>query len=296
MRYGLAVVSLVALLAFEALPAAADKSLRGTHGPDVLKGGNGDDVLRGKAGRDRLFGRGGDDRLVGGSGGDRLVGGSGDDLLEGGSGKDQLGCGSGEDRVYSSGRDRVAASCEYVNGRLRQPEGGGGGGGGPQNCRYFTRTQPVLQPNGTYEQQVVVVYECDGVERSCPPKPDSSWTPRLLQRNGFWFHYGGTSQAPVKALYRFVDDETCGYRRGTRTHYPTGDLSYGQTYPFIWTIDGDVLTVQFTTGYVETIRLLGYDPAEDRIDRTVNGEAGPPWYGCASPYFPGIYYYAGLCP
>lgn len=60
----------------------------------------------------------------------------------------------------------------------------------------------------------------------------------------------------------------------------------------------DVLTVEFTTGYVETIKLLAYDPATVRIDRTINEEPGPPWYGCgaSTANFPSIYYYGGLCP
>jgi Ca2+-binding RTX toxin-like protein len=220
-------------------------------------------------------------------------GGAGNDRLIGGPGKDTLACGGGRDRVKSGGADLVASSCEIVNGKHRS-QGGGGGGGAPipVNCRYVTKTVYVLGLNGQYTLEPRVVYECDGVEKPCPAKPDSPWRAQLQQRGGWRFHY-----APVlKSLYRFTNDGVCGFFRGTRTTYPTGSLEYGETYPFAWSLAGNELTLQFVGGYVEKVQLLSYDPADDRIDRTVAGAAAPPYYGCASPSFPTFYLLVGICP
>jgi hypothetical protein len=298
----------VALLAFPAPSAHAQvsvavsgKQVTGTPRADFLKGGRGNDVLRGARGKDRLRGGGGNDTLLGGPGRDKLEGGAGKDRLIGGPGKDIFACGPGKDRVQSTGGDMVASSCEIVNGKQGSQGGGGGVGGGdvggggaplPTNCRYVTKTVYVLGLNGLYTLEPRVVYECDGVEKPCPAKPDSPWRSQLQQGGGWRFHY-----APVlKSLYRFTNDGVCGFYRGTRTTYPTGSLEYGETYPFAWSLDGNELTLQFVGGYVEKVQLLGYDSGDDRIDRTVSGAAAPPYFGCGSPSFPTFYLLAGICP
>jgi hypothetical protein len=293
----------VALIAFSAASAHAQvsvavsgKKVTGTPRADSLKGTRGNDVLRGGRGNDRLRGRGGNDKLEGGPGRDKLEGGAGNDRLIGGPGKDIFACGGGKDRVQSAGGDMVASSCEIVNGKQGSQTGGGGvgGGGAPltANCRYVTKTVYVLGLNGLYTLEPRVVYECDGVAKPCPAKPDSPWRAQLQQGGGWRFHY-----APVlKSLYRFTNDGVCGFYRGTRTTYPTGSLEYGETYPFAWSLDGNELTLQFVGGYIEKVQLLAYDSADDRIDRTVAGAAPPPYYGCGSPSFPTFYLLAGICP
>lgn len=291
-------LALAAVILLVALPATgAHAKVTGTPHADSLKGTSGNDVLRGGRGNDRLRGKGGNDKLIGGPGRDKLEGGAGSDKLVGGPGKDVIACGTGKDRVQSSGGDMVASSCEIVNGK-RGSQGGAGGGGGqvgpppPANCRYVTKTVYVLGLNGLYTLEPRVVYECDGVAKPCPAKPDSPWRSQLQQRGGWRFHY-----APIlKSLYRFTSDGVCGFYRGTRTTYPTGSLEYGETYPFAWSVDGNELTLQFVGGYVEKVQLLGYDSGDDRIDRTVAGAAAPPYYGCASPNFPTFYLIAGICP
>ncbi len=95
--------------------AAAECTIAGTPGPDVLVGTPGDDVLCGFGGDDRIKGGRGDDVLRGGPGEDVLRGGRGDDLLKGRDtelGSDQLACGSGTDRALADAADVVRASCE----------------------------------------------------------------------------------------------------------------------------------------------------------------------------------------
>ncbi|MDJ1015811.1 MAG: hypothetical protein QNJ35_04790 [Paracoccaceae bacterium] len=69
---------------------AADDTILGHGGADVLKGAAGDDTLDGGSGNDEIHGGYGDDHLIGGTGRDTLDGGRGSDLLEGGAGNDVL--------------------------------------------------------------------------------------------------------------------------------------------------------------------------------------------------------------
>ena len=96
---------------------------------DRLKGTAGGDRIRGRAGNDRLNGRAGADCVKGGPGKDRLTGGKDRDRLGGGPGNDSISardrtrdrvkCGPGRDRVKVDRKDKVARSCERVNGRRR---------------------------------------------------------------------------------------------------------------------------------------------------------------------------------
>ena len=80
---------------------AADDTMMGGAGADVIHGGAGDDVIMGENGADTLYGGYGDDHLQGGAGADTMDGGWGSDLLEGGAGHDTLISRSdiGEDRA-----------------------------------------------------------------------------------------------------------------------------------------------------------------------------------------------------
>lgn len=60
---------------------AADLTLIGGAGNDVLRGGDGHDLLIGGDGDDLLIGGAGNDTLIGGAGHDTLIGGDGDDTL-----------------------------------------------------------------------------------------------------------------------------------------------------------------------------------------------------------------------
>jgi Ca2+-binding RTX toxin-like protein len=67
---------------------SGDDRLTGSGGADTLKGGNGADRLDGGTGSDALFGEAGADQLLGGAGNDRLNGGADADILTGGEGAD----------------------------------------------------------------------------------------------------------------------------------------------------------------------------------------------------------------
>jgi hypothetical protein len=87
---------------------SARDNLIGRDGRDRRSGGAGADCVRGNRGRDRLRGGDGQDFLVGDSGRDRVSGGRGDDRLEGRSGADRLHGGPGRDLVIAGrGRDRI---------------------------------------------------------------------------------------------------------------------------------------------------------------------------------------------
>ena len=96
--------------------------LTGTPGTDVLCGLGGNDVLRGERGDDLLRGGNGRDELRGGRGGDRLRGGDGDDLLLGGKGQDELRSSAGEDDLRGgTGRDQLFGGRQ--GDRLRAGDG-----------------------------------------------------------------------------------------------------------------------------------------------------------------------------
>lgn len=85
-----------------------DDVLVGTPGPDVICGLGGDDIIVGKGGNDVLRGGPGEDQLDGGSGHDHLFGGSGRDELLGKGGADRLRGGTGPDDLRGGkGADRM---------------------------------------------------------------------------------------------------------------------------------------------------------------------------------------------
>ncbi len=91
------------------LAGAADNSIYGMGGNDVICGGDGsdtiyggrgDDTILGEAGNDGLYGERGSDQLEGGAGEDRLFGATGNDNLDGGPGNhDQIDGGPGDDSL-----------------------------------------------------------------------------------------------------------------------------------------------------------------------------------------------------
>ena len=76
-----------------------DDIIDGQDGDDVIEGGAGNDMIMGGAGRDILFGNEGQDRLAGGEGDDILDGGAGDDVIIDGTGQDIVSGGDGDDRL-----------------------------------------------------------------------------------------------------------------------------------------------------------------------------------------------------
>lgn len=98
----------------------------GTSGPDTLVGTAQPDTLRGLGGNDTLSGKAANDKVLGGPGADKLTGGPGTDTMLGEGGNDQLlakdgtadtvNCGTGTDVAKIDEVDKVAASCERVEG------------------------------------------------------------------------------------------------------------------------------------------------------------------------------------
>ena len=291
----LALAASMLALALALAPHAVAKTLRGSSGAEVLRGTSGSDLLNGGGGSDRLFGRDGRDRLYGGKGNDALFGGGGRDRVAGGTGRDRLSCGAGRDIAIAGPADRISRDCEVVRDSSgRQVQRGEGGaapdsGPAPSGCRYRTKPVLVLGLDGIYEFQNRVVLECDrptggGGGDSAPAL--SPWVGTLTQRFGFWYQYG----PPFAALYRFTSDGVNGVFRGTRTTYPTDQLSFGQTLPFSWKVEGDLLILQFVSGFVDQIQLLGYNAQTDTITRvSKNGGGSTPWHGCGDANFPAFY-------
>ena len=76
----------------------------GTAANDTIYGTSGKDVIKGLAGNDRLYGGAGADVIVGGSGNDAVKGGGGNDRQYGGTGRDVLSGDAGND-VLTGGLD-----------------------------------------------------------------------------------------------------------------------------------------------------------------------------------------------
>jgi Tol biopolymer transport system component len=102
-------------------------TLLGGPGDDVLSGGYWGDLLVGGPGLDKLYGGLSADQLVGGPGHDRLSGQGGQDFIYAADGaRDTVICGTNlghatpeRDHAFADRFDRVAADCEFVNGRRR---------------------------------------------------------------------------------------------------------------------------------------------------------------------------------
>ncbi len=88
---------------------AADETLGGYTGKDIMRGGDGNDTLNGDGSDDELYGDAGNDTLNGGTGGsNRLYGGAGDDVLTldlngSSTGLNILAGGTGNDTLYGGG-------------------------------------------------------------------------------------------------------------------------------------------------------------------------------------------------
>jgi hypothetical protein len=86
-------------------------------------------------------------------------------------------------------------------------------------------------------------------------------------------------------LYYFRPNQT-----GVRTHYPTGNLSFGMPFPFAWTRQGSNLILQYASGYTDAFQLTGYDSGRDILFRTGLGRTAQlgagPWFGCRSGVMP----------
>jgi hypothetical protein len=85
--------------------SAANDTLIGTAGVDLIVGAQGTDSLSGLGGADLLCGGRGGDTLSGGDGADTLEGGQGSDTLSGGEGNDVLRGGQGSDSLSGDGGD-----------------------------------------------------------------------------------------------------------------------------------------------------------------------------------------------
>ncbi len=222
-------------------------TLRGTNGKDRLFGRSGNDRLSGRRGNDRLDGGRGNDRLDGGSGRDSLIGGPGRDRLRGGPGRDRLNCGRGRDTAIVGAGDRTSGNCE----RVVRPGGGPGGSGG------------------------------------------SPWEAILIESGGLWWENDSDNDG-VCYLYQFRIGD--GVRRVVRTAFYvnpfTGQCNRFTTTPnfggstqtglgAVWGVSGNLLTVQFASGYREFIGLSSYTRATDALV-VVRPTGVHVWWGCAS--------------
>lgn len=91
----------------------------------------------------------------------------------------------------------------------------------------------------------------------------------------------------VPAFYAFRADGT-----GVRTSYPTGQLSFGTSYPFAWYLSGDTLLLQFPSGYQNVMVLTGYDPNGDELSQSGSKYSPYSFYGCRSGVMPDLIWYS----
>lgn len=90
------------------LRGAADFTVVGRAGNNVIYGGSGVENITGEGGIDQIYGNDGDDWLSGGADADKLWGGNGADTLTGDAGDDQLFGGEGADYLRGgTGRDQA---------------------------------------------------------------------------------------------------------------------------------------------------------------------------------------------
>jgi hypothetical protein len=105
---------------------------------------------------------------------------------------------------------------------------------------------------------------------------------QLTQLEGPYWDRGGT----VPNLYYFKSDGT-----GLRTGYVTGlSNASGSQFPFAWSLQNNVLVLQFPTGYTDRFVITGHDQNRGIIYREGEERSaawGPgPWFGCASGQIP----------
>lgn len=106
--------------------------------------------------------------------------------------------------------------------------------------------------------------------------------------SGAYWDAGTGMTVPVPALYFFRDNGT-----GVRTTYPQlGQLQFGQPYPFAWALQGNILILQFASGYTDRFQITAYDANSDVIQRIGIGRSQQwgqgPWFGCASGKIPPV--------
>lgn len=107
---------------------------------------------------------------------------------------------------------------------------------------------------------------------------------------GQWYSepsYGGAE------TYTVLTADYDGAQRGGRAYWPNGvvgsaltmPITGGNEFPFLWELSGDLLTIQFYSGRVESYRVLSYDPAahEMWVD---DGAEVRMFIGCRSPRWP----------
>ena len=92
----------------------------------------------------------------------------------------------------------------------------------------------------------------------------------------YWWQPGA-----FPALYKFRSDGV-----GLRTTYPTGSLSFGQSFPFAWSQRGDLVVMQYTSGYTDTFRITSYDTRQDILHQVGSRQGSAPLYGCRSGVMP----------
>jgi hypothetical protein len=110
---------------------------------------------------------------------------------------------------------------------------------------------------------------------AAPPAPRISFAQAIV---GFWWQPG---QLP--ALYVFRTNGT-----GVRTTYPTGNLTFGQSFHFAWYLNGSQLRLQFPSGHTDIFTLQGYNAQTDVFRQTGSRQSPEALYGCRSGQMPQV--------
>ena len=103
----------------------------------------------------------------------------------------------------------------------------------------------------------------------------------LLTAQYYWQPSSQFGLGPT--LYRFRSDGV-----GLRTTYPTGSLSFGQSFAFAWSRRGNQVVMQYTSGYTDTFRVTGYDASRDILHQVGSRQGSAPLYGCRSGVMPPV--------
>ena len=219
--------------------------LYGEAGNDKIYGGKKTETIYGGSGKDTLYGYGGNDIIKGGTGNDSIVGGDGKDklygqkgknIIKGGNGNDKIWGGTGNDKVYG-GNDNDIISLKKGGSNKAYGQAGndkiyGGNGndymdGGDGNDRIW----------GTGGTNIIVGGRGDDSMASGTGVD----TFRFASGSGNDVIYNSTSFDKIEFT-------------GT-----VDDLKYEN-------VGDDLVITRTTNGVDDTVRIVGYNIAEDKID------------------------------
>ena len=219
--------------------------LYGEAGNDKIYGGKKTETIYGGSGKDTLYGYGGNDIIKGGTGNDSIVGGDGKDklygqknnnIIKGGNGNDLIWGGTGNDKVYGGNNNDVINLKKGGNNKAYGEAGNDKIYGGNEND-YLDGGDGDDRIWGTGGTNIIVGGRGDDSMASGTGVD----TFRFASGSGNDVIYNSTSLDKIEFT-------------GT-----VDDLKYEND-------DDDLVITRTTNGVADTVRIVGYNIAEDKID------------------------------